>query len=242
MISHQIRRSFTHTQWSLAMRTEEPRAGADSREALVKLCARYWYPVYAYLRRSGCRAAEAQATTRDFLQHLLWRSDDSDSIRAQGRFRQYLLSRLGVFLANERPELPAGDVVAELVDPPPDLELRNQRDNADARSPEEAYQRSFALELLARAFARLSEEASQTGRRDMYDALEPFLASDPTPAETEELVRRLEMRPVTIAVALKRLRQRFREVIDLELADTVGSADELQAEQQALYAVLHQCR
>jgi hypothetical protein len=242
MISHQIRRSFTHTQWSLAMRAEESRTGDDAREALVKLCARYWYPVYAYLRRSGCRAVEAQAITRDFLQHLLRHSRDSDSIRAQGRFRQYLLSRLGVFLASERPESPGDDVVAELAEPPPDLELRNQRDNADARSPEEAYQRSFALELLARASARLSQEASQTGRRDMYDALEPFLASDPAPAEAEELVRCLEMRPLAIAVALKRLRQRFREVIDLELADTVGSADELQAEQQALYAVLRQGR
>jgi len=133
------------------------------------------------------------------------------------------------------------EVVAELIEPPPDLELRNQRDNGDATSPEQAYQQSFALELLARASERLREEASQTGRLDMYDALEPFLAIDPSQAKSEELARRLGTRPVTIAVAIRRLRQRFREVIDTELADTVASADELQAEQQALYAVLREC-
>jgi len=72
----------------------------------------------------------------------------------------------------------------------------------------------------------------------MYDALEPFLAIEPSQVENVELARRLGMRSLTISVALRRLRQRFREVIDAELADTVASAEELQAEQQALYAVL----
>jgi hypothetical protein len=71
--------------------------------------------------------------------------------------------------------------------------------------------------------------------------IEPFLAVDPSPAENEELARRLHTRSVTIAIAIRRLRQRFREVIETKLADTVAFANELQAEQQALYVVLREC-
>ena len=240
MMTSSSRQNFEHTQWSLAMRIDAPQA-VDAHEALVKLCLRYWYPIYAYLRRFGHGPEAAQEITRSFLQHLFRHFRHSGMALAQGRFRQYLLARLRAFLVSDSEGPPMAEVVAELIEPPPDLELRNQRDNGDATSPEQAYQQSFALELLARASERLREEASQTGRLDMYDALEPFLAIDPSQAKSEELARRLGTRPVTIAVAIRRLRQRFREVIDTELADTVASADELQAEQQALYAVLREC-
>ena len=233
------RQNFAHTQWSLAMRADAP--PADAREALVDLCLRYWYPIYAYLRRFGHGPASAQEITRGFLQHLFRHVHESGTALVRGRFRRYLLARLRTYLANDRHDKPGGDVVMELNEPPPDLELRNQRDNANAQSPEQAYERSFALELLERACGRLRAEASQTARLDMYDALEPFLASDPSQAESDELARRLDTRSVTITVALRRLRQRFRELIDVELADTVASADELQAEQEALYAVLREC-
>jgi hypothetical protein len=242
MIPPHLRQSFTHTQWSLAMQAEEPRA-VDAHGALVRLCSRYWYPVYAYLRRSGHGPDSARQNTRRFLQHLFRHFRDRGAALGKGRFRQFLLARLQGFLASERYEPPvnAEDIAAELFEPPPDIEVRNQRDNPEALSPEHAFQQSFAFELLARAMRRLGEEASQTGHADMYAELEPFLASDPSPAATEEIAQRLGMRSVAIAVALRRLRQRFREVIDTELADTVASADELQAEQQALYAILRQC-
>jgi RNA polymerase sigma-70 factor (ECF subfamily) len=241
MMPSHSRQQFERTHWSLVMRRDQPLA-TDAREALVELCLRYWYPIYAYLRHAGRGPASAQEITRSFLQHLFRHFRDGGTSLAQGRFRQYLLARLRAFLDNEQPVAPVVEVVTELIEPPPDLELKYQRDNGGAQSsPEEAYQQSFALELLARAAVRLREEASQTGRLDMYDALEPFLAADLSLAENEELARRLGTRSVTIAVALRRLRQRFREVIDTELADTVASADELQAEQQALYAVLREC-
>jgi len=240
MPSHS-RQNFERTQWSLAMRTDAPQT-VDAHEAMVKLCLRYWYPIYAYLRRFGHGQEGAQEITRNFLQHLFRHFRDSGTALAQGRFRQYLLARLRTFLVSDQKEWPPLEIVAELSEPPPDLEMRNQRDNAGAQSPEQAYQQSFALELLARASGRLREEASQTGRLDMYDALEPYLATDPSPSENEELAQHLHTRPVTIAVAIRRLRQRFREMIDTELADTVTSAAELQAEQQALYAVLRECR
>jgi RNA polymerase sigma-70 factor (ECF subfamily) len=72
----------------------------------------------------------------------------------------------------------------------------------------------------------------------MCEALEPFLARDPLPGQYDELGRKLGVRPLALVLALKRLRQRFRELVREELADTVASAEELAAEQEALLAVL----
>jgi len=233
------RQQFERTHWSLVMRRDQPQA-TDAREALVELCLRYWYPIYAYLRLAGRGPASAQEVTRSFLQHLFRHFRDGGTSLAQGRFRQYLLARLRAFLENQEPVAAVAEVVAELIEPPPDLELKFQRDSGGAQSPEQAYQVGFALELLSRASDRLREEAGQTGRLDMFDALQPFLAIDLQPAEADELGKRFGTRTVVVAVALRRLRQRFRELIDAELADTVASADELLAEQHALFSVLRE--
>jgi RNA polymerase sigma-70 factor (ECF subfamily) len=132
-----------------------------------------------------------------------------------------------------------GEVIEELAAAPAaELELRYQQDIAPGASPEDAYRRSFALEVLSRAFARLRDEACETDHLDMYDALEPFMALDPTPGQQESLASRLHSRPLALIVALKRLRQRFRELVDAELADLVASPAEMLAEQHALHAVL----
>ena len=232
------RQRFATTHWSMVMQPATPRA-ADARDALIQLCLRFWYPIYAYVRQCGHSPSVANDITHGFLQHLFGHFRERGTAQAQGRFREYLLARLHDFLSSDWRSA-AAEPIAELADPPPDLELRNQRDNAGARSPEHAYQQSFALELLARALARLREEARETGRMDMFEALEPFLALEPSGAEATDLAQRLGTRPLAVVVAMKRLRQRFRELIDLELADTVASAEELLAEQQALYAVLRE--
>jgi hypothetical protein len=124
------------------------------------------------------------------------------------------------------------------VTPPADLETRNQRDNAQAASPEQAYQRSFAFEVLARALRRLHSEARQTGHLEMYEALQQYLSRDPVAGEYEAIAKRLHSPPLALVLALKRLRQRFRELAGQELADTVTSPEDLANEQAALHAAL----
>lgn len=234
-----LRREFATTRWSMVMqaRAADPR---DARSALVDLCLRYWYPVYAYVRRCGHAPDVAQDIARRFLLHLLAHFSEAAAPLARRQFRRYLLEKLNAFLASDWRATTESDAVPEFADPPPDLERRNCDDNADAISPEQAYQRSFALEILARAFQRLREEANQTGHLAMYEALEPYLAIDPAPGEYEEIAAGIGSRPLALVVALKRLRQRFRELTGDELADTVSSAEELTQEQQALHAILRE--
>jgi RNA polymerase sigma-70 factor (ECF subfamily) len=161
-------------------------------------------------------------------------------LAAQGHFRRFLLAQLNAFLAADWRDAIMDEPAADLTLPPLDLEPRYQRDNDSAISPEQAYERSFALEVLNRALKRLHSEARRTGHVDMYEALKAYLAQDPGPGEYEALARRLKSRPLALVVALKRLRQRFRELVGEELADTVTSAEDLATEQQALHTVLRE--
>lgn len=232
---------FATTRWSLVMQLDAPQT-KDAQTALVELCTRYWYPVYAYVRQCAHAPAIAQDITRSFLQDLLQHFRAGGERPAQGQFRRFLIARLNAFLADDWREAIKDEVLTEFVAAPADLELRYQRDNANATTPEQAYQRSFALEVVELALKRLRDEARKAGHLGMYEALEPFLGKDPSLSVQADLANALQTRPLAIVVALKRLRQRFRKLVGDELSDTVNSEEDFAAEQQTLHAVLREPR
>jgi len=227
--------SFGTTLWSIATHANRGVAGAP-REAYCALCLAYTYPAYAYVRRSGHAPAIAQDIVRSFLAELLSVFRTGHQPVPTEHFRRFLLDRLNAFLAVDW-RVPVDETVSELPELDPDLESRYQRDCQTAASPEAAFHRSFALELLARASRRLAGEAQQTGHLEMHALLVPFLVRDPQPGDYADIATRLRMRALSVVVALKRLRQRFRELVGRELADTVTSADDLATEQDTLYAI-----
>lgn len=226
---------FTRTRWSLVRRLQSAHAG-EARVALADLAVRYGYPVYACVRRRGHAPDAALEITRAFLQQVA--ADVRGDGNAQAaRFRDWLLRRLDAFLSGEWSmaaasapplEMPAAEA----------LEARNHAEHEPGESPEQAYRRSFALEVLARGLGRLRAEAGDTGRLEMCEALEPFLTHDPLPDQYDALSHRLHVRPLALVLALKRLRQRFRELVQEELADTVASAGDMAAEQRTMLDVL----
>jgi len=224
---------FATTRWSVVMRHAAGDAG-NARDALGELAGRYWYPIYIYIRRCGHPPDAATRLARRFLQQLL-KELSGPGQTSQGHYRSYLLSRLHTFLASDQSGGEEGD--QDLI-VPPDLEARYRQDQLESLSPEQSYQRGFALQVLDRTLRRLRSEAQQTGHLAMYDELEPFLGRDPVAGEYQLIASRLKSRPLTAVVALKRLRQRFRELAADELVDTVASAEDLASEQDALFAVL----
>jgi RNA polymerase sigma-70 factor (ECF subfamily) len=228
---------FATTRWSMVMQLGD-RNSPEARDALGDLAQRYWYPVYAFVRRRGQSPPTAEQVTRDLLRRLL---NDNDGKRqtGSGHYRSYLLDRVHSLLDDHwtvsASEQDVHDVEFRA---PPDLERRFLCDHIAPSSPEQAFQRSFALVVLQRTLRRLRDEAAQTGRADMCRALEPFLARDPASADYERIAMQLRTRKVTLILALKRLRQRLRELAALELSDTVSSADALAGEQDALLSIL----
>jgi RNA polymerase sigma-70 factor (ECF subfamily) len=209
-----------------------------ARDALGDLAQRYWYPVYAFVRRRGQPPPMAEQVTRDLLRRLVNDSDGTQRI-GSGHYRSYLLGRVHALLDDNWTVGPTEQDVPGIEFPAPsDLERRYLRDHIEPSSPECAFQRSFALVVLQRTLRRLRDEAAETGRADMCRALEPFLARDPASADYERIAVQLRTRKVTLILALKRLRQRLRELAALELSDTVSSADALASEQDALLSIL----
>lgn len=227
---------FTRTRWSIVQRVGAARPDA-ARDALAELAVQYWYPVYAYVRRCGHAAEIAQDITQAFFQQVATDCRSDATVLQPGRFRDWLLRRLNAFLAADWREF-AGGTSHPGAPTLEEMERRHRDEQASGSSPEQAFQRGFALEVLARGFKALQAEARQTGHLDMYEALEPYLTRDPLPGQYEELGRSLKVRPLALVLALKRLRQRFRELVSHELADTVASAADLVDEQQALLSAL----
>lgn len=233
--SGQVSRVFDRTRWSMVAG-----AAAGRRESLVDLCQQYWYPAYAYVRRCGHAPAESNAIVRAFLGLLVGERLDGIEAGSCGRFREYLRGELSRYLAQGRHRGAATPVAIGLTAPVPAevMEDRYLGEASDKDTPESAFERAFAHDVIGRAFERLEGEARQAGRADMYQALESYLAAEPPPGEYERLANLLGTRPLALVIALKRMRQRFRELVNQELAETVSSEEDLAAERQTLSVVL----
>jgi RNA polymerase sigma-70 factor (ECF subfamily) len=242
MMSSQASQSpdrFATTRWSMVMQLADKDA-ALARDALGDLAQRYWYPVYAYVRRSGHPPAAAAEVARHLLQRLVRDNASGQAPIASRHYRSYLLERVRSLLDGDWTSVVAEDPARADFAAPGDLEARFQRDHIAKSSPEQAFQRAFAMVVLQRTLQRLRSEAAQSGRTDLCRALEPYLARDPADADFERLALQLRARKVTLILGLKRLRQRLRELAAQELADTVSNADDLASEQDALLAILEE--
>lgn len=229
---------FLTTRWSVVAGSE---GAAAAKDALTELSLRNWYPVYAYVRRCGHAPEAAQALTTGFFRELLSGRLKPTGAEPPPRFREFLLQALHSFLASGGSSSSGSSSKgpsAGLPLPPTDLEARVQAEAAVQGTPEQVFARSFAVEFLARAMHRLRREADQAGRLTMFERLEPFLTREPAPGELDAEAQRLKLSPLAALMALKRLRQRFRELVDDDLADTVGNVEGLHAEREALLAIL----
>jgi hypothetical protein len=232
-MNSQPQRSFATTRWSTVMRVRsgaEPASGA----ALAELGQRYRYPVYAYLRNLGRTPRDAAGCADAFLDALAASALCGDAELREAQFRRFLLQRLKAWIAARVPLEPRPGPSAD----DDALESRYLRNGLATEEPARAFERAFALEVLARALSRLQAEASETGHADMYAELVPWLPADPPPDRIDAIARAIASRPLTVVVALKRLRQRLRELVGQELADTVVSARDFAAEQHTLFEVL----
>jgi len=226
--------SFTTTRWSVILRAAGGGTDSERIAALDALCRAYWYPLYAFLRRSGRDPADAEDLVQGFLVRLL---DGSllghISASAPGRFRAFLLTALKNFATDAYRAANAlkrgGDT--ELIPLETALAEEKWQLEADsAGSPELAYDRAWANATLAAAQARLRAEHERAGKLPLFEALWPLLSGGGTAAGHEEIAPRLGLSPGAVATAATRLRERYAEAIRAEISHCVGSDAEVDDE------------
>jgi RNA polymerase sigma factor (sigma-70 family) len=231
---------FVTTHWSLVL-TAARHDSTRAQAALAKLCQTYWYPLYAYVRRRGHAPHDAQDLTQEFFARLLEQNWIAQADRERGRFRTFLLTALSHFLANEwhkaRAEKRGGK--AQIVPLQLDsAETRYGQEPSDPLTPEQTYERRWALALLDEVLNRLRDEHVAENNAEFFEMLKPCLVGDRTLQPYAELATALGLTESAIKSAVHRMRQRYRKLLREEIANTVASSAEIDEELRYLMTVL----
>lgn len=231
---------FLTTRWSVVL---EAGSSASPRRtaALDDLARAYWFPLYAYARRSGVARDEAADLVQEHFARIVERGDLATLDPARGRFRGWLLAGLKNLLANRRDHARAakrGGGALHLSIDPTEAESRLSIDPADPRAPELSFEREWALTVIGRARSRLAAEQARAGKSALHDALAPALAADDDALSHAEVAARTGVTENAVKVALHRLRRRLGELIRDEVAGTLGPGEDVESEIRALLAAL----
>ncbi|HYE30888.1 MAG TPA: sigma-70 family RNA polymerase sigma factor [Methylomirabilota bacterium] len=230
---------FGTTHWSvvlLAGAGSEPQAA----KALEKLCHIYWRPLYAFSRRQGNSPEQAADLTQEFFAHLLATDALKQVSQERGKFRSFLLASFKNLASNEwlrsqRQKRGGGVSVLSLEDLA--LEEQRQQNIGEELTPEMIFDRSWAEAILAQALARLRAECDSDLKARRFDDVKLFLLGEQGDDSMAAAAERLQMSLSAIKALVHRLRQRFRELVRHEIAQTVGTRAELDEEIRYFCAV-----
>jgi len=231
---------FLTTHWSVVLQ-----AGAGdsllARPALERLCQTYWFPLYTYVRRRGYTPEDAQDLTQEFFARLLQRGSLATADPHRGRFRSFLLTAMNHFLADEWDKLKAqkrGGGHPLLPLEVGNAETRFQLEPADPLTPEIIYERRWAQTLLETVFEQLRREYEAEGKGALFGELKACLTQARAAVPYADLASRLQVSEGSLRVSVHRLRQRYREVLRTEVANTVADPSEVAEELRYLFRVL----
>ena len=230
---------FHTTHWTMVLSARNGRGN----DALANLCASYWYPIYAFIRRNGSSPHEAEDLTQEFFARILQRDWLANVHPAGGKFRSFLLACVKNFLSNERDKALAqrrGGGRAPIPLEREDAETRYVIEPPDTMTPEVLFERRWVFELLERTLEALRHEYTQTNRLDWFEDLQGFLPSGKGTLSRAEMAQKRGVSPNAIDVAIHRLRQRFGALLRQKVGETVASEAEVDEEIRHLMSVLSQ--
>jgi RNA polymerase sigma factor (sigma-70 family) len=239
MTSSNQHHGFATTQWSLIAAAGEA-SSVESRDALASLCETYWYPLYAYIRRKGYQAVEAQDLTQAFFAELLEKERFQLADQERGRFRSFLLASLNNFIANQWRHANAqkrggGEVMLSI-----DVEAgeaRYRHEPSHEMTAERIFERRWAMTLLEQTMVRLSNEYERSDKEDLFEKLKGHLGQGPT-TPYREIAEQLELSETAVKVAAHRMRKRCGQILREEISHTVNDPDSVDAELKALFAAV----
>jgi RNA polymerase sigma factor (sigma-70 family) len=231
---------FPRTRWSLvrrAVRGDE----AEARAAREEICADYWYPLYAFARRSGRSAEDAEDLTQDLFQRLITRNLLARADPERGRLRSFLLGTMQRCLSeasrSEHRQKRGSGIAAVSLDAI-EAEKWLETEQAQIATPEIFFDRAWARLLLRRALSAVEHEYQKRGAGDVFDALKGFLDWNRSEADIPAAAAALGQSRGTVNVALHRLRLRFHRALEREVAKTLSDPADAEDELRHLLRAL----
>lgn len=229
---------FPTTSWTLVFRAAGPEA---RRSALEDLCAVYWQPVHAFVRKQVGDPEQAKDLTQAFFTRLLEKHDLLPPQPEHGRFRSFLLASVKHFLSNERDRARAqkrGGGHRHLVLNFDDPAERPAWEAVETLTPERIFEKHWATLMLDRALHTLRQELGVGGNARQFEVLKICLAGDHPQQHYRELGAGLGMSEAAVKSAVHRMRHRFGETLRAEIARTVDDPAEVEDELRYLFAVV----
>jgi RNA polymerase sigma-70 factor (ECF subfamily) len=231
---------FETTNWTLVVQA----AGGDStaaREALAALCGTYWYPVYAFIRRQGYAAADAEDLTQGYFTRFIEKQYLRDLKPEAGQFRAFVLASVRHFLSNERDHDRAqkrGGGRPSLALDAVSAEERYGLEPVDPMTPEKLFERAWAGSLLDRALDRLANEVARAEGIERFDKLKAHLTGVDEPSTYRELAASWGVSESAVRVSVHRLRKRFGRLLREEVGATVADPADIDGELRHLLGIL----
>jgi DNA-directed RNA polymerase specialized sigma24 family protein len=231
---------FATTHWSVVLAAGDS-ASPESRGALEDLCRTYWYPLYACIRRDGYSPADAEDLTQEFFARLLTRDDLGQVDPGKGKFRSFLLACLRHFLSDHRDRASAlkrGGGVRFVTFDAQGAEERYHLEARAALDPQTAFDREWGMTLLAQALSRLRREYVAAGKDRLYERLKAYASAEMDATACAQAAAELALTESATKGALQRLRQHYRELIRMEIAQTVSSPSQIDEEIRYLIGII----
>lgn len=227
--------AFHTTRWTRVCAAKSD--SDEGRSALAELCEAYYEPVVAYLRGVLRDADAAREMSHSFFAEILAGGAISGADPLRGRFRFYLLGAVRHFVASKwesDQRLRRGGGIAPLSLDAETPELPQ----TDRDSPEAAFDRQWAVTVLARAMSVLERECATDGKTALLEHLKPSLLGEATYGDQNAAAEKLGLSAGAARVAVHRLRSRFRHCVKEEIASTLKDAASIEDEMQSLLAAL----
>jgi RNA polymerase sigma-70 factor (ECF subfamily) len=228
---------FVTTHWTVVLAAGQ-RHTPQADHALEELCRTYWFPLYAYVRRRGHNKQDAEDLVQAFFARFLEKNHLAGLDSERGRFRAFLLASLKHFLANEWDKARAqkrGGGAAHLSLDWQTADTKFQVAATNEPSPEQAFDREWALALLAKVIERLQKECAADGKAKLFAQLKIFLMAGNRETAQSEIAQTLGLEAGAVRVAIHRLRKRYRALLRDEIAQTLTDESQVAAEMQALF-------
>ena len=216
-------RGFNVTSWTLILKASSGESGE-----LAEFCRRYWHPLYAFARRSGKSAEDAQDLSQGFFAYLLEKDVLQKADAEKGRFRNFLLTLFKRYMLNEwqkgQAQKRGGDQVK--------VDYENAEftlEDVKELSPDQAYERAWALTIVDQAMSELEEKFLSRGDLEKWELMKPFLDGE-SRMTLKEGGEKLGVSENAFTVAVHRLRRDFSKILRKSVADTLDDPRDVQEE------------
>ncbi len=226
--------AFPTTHWNLVTQATEGQA-EEANLALEEICNVYWHPIFTYLGAKGFSKQDAEDLTQGYFSSVLRRQSLHHVDSARGKLRTFFLSDLKRFIADERRHNAAqkrgGRAHFEALD---DC-IEKEALVVERIDPETLYMKAWAITLIERATASLRKNYIESGKENVFDLIADYLYGKNEGIPYPDIAVSLKTSISAARLTVFRLRQRFRSILESEIAHTVESSNQVGEEIDFLF-------